>query len=127
MQLRDENTHQPLKGIKVGEIGPKLAMNANDNGFLGFDHHRIPRDRMLMKNAKVLPDGSYVKPPQEKLSYGTMVFVRVAIVQDVAAHLKKAVTIAVRYSAVRRQVSAYFYIKPFFVCIAVITFENIGF
>ena len=64
VQLRDEETHRPLKGIKVGEIGPKLGMNANDNGFLGFDQHRIPRDHMLMKNAKVLSDGTYVKPPQ---------------------------------------------------------------
>ena len=38
VQLRDEETHRPLKGIKVGEIGPKLGMNVNDNGFLGFDH-----------------------------------------------------------------------------------------
>ena len=33
-----------------------------------------------------------------------MVFVRCAVVMDTAAHLRKAVTIAVRYSAVRRQV-----------------------
>lgn len=104
VQLRDSETHVPLAGIKVGEIGPKLGMNANDNGFLGFDQHRIPRENMLMKNAQVLPDGTYVKPAQEKLSYGTMVFVRVAIVMDSSAHLRKAVTIAVRYSAVRRQV-----------------------
>ena len=39
-------------------------MNANDNGFLGFDHHRISRENMLMKNAQVLPDGTYIKPPQ---------------------------------------------------------------
>lgn len=38
---------------KVGETGPKLGMNSNDNGFLGFDHHRIPRENMLMKNSKV--------------------------------------------------------------------------
>jgi acyl-CoA oxidase len=62
--LRDEDTHEPLPGIKVGEIGAKLGMNANDNGFLGFDHHRISRENMLMKNAQVLPDGTYVKPPQ---------------------------------------------------------------
>ena len=104
MLPRDEETHEPLPGIKVGEIGPKLGMNANDNGFLGFDQHRISRENMLMKNAQVQPDGTYIKPPQEKLSYGTMVFVRVAIVMDTAAHLRKAVTIAVRYSSVRRQV-----------------------
>lgn len=38
-----------------------------------------------------------------KLTYGTMVFVRVMLVNEVAFNLAKAVTIAVRYSAVRRQ------------------------
>ena len=28
-------------------------MNSNDNGFLGFNQHRIPREHMLMKNSKV--------------------------------------------------------------------------
>lgn len=54
VQLRDEETHMPLPGIKVGEIGAKLGMNGTNNGFLGFDKVRIPRDYMLMKNAKVL-------------------------------------------------------------------------
>jgi acyl-CoA oxidase len=50
-----------------------------------------------------LQDGTYVKSPSSKLTYGTMMFVRVVIVQDMASYLSKAVTIAVRYSAVRRQ------------------------
>eukprot|EP00095_Tigriopus_kingsejongensis_P009257 maker-scaffold922_size80897-snap-gene-0.22 protein:Tk09257 transcript:maker-scaffold922_size80897-snap-gene-0.22-mRNA-1 annotation:"probable peroxisomal acyl-coenzyme a oxidase 1" len=103
VQLRDEETHEPLNGIKVGEIGPKLGMNSNDNGFLGFEHHRVARNQLLMKNAQVLPDGTYVKPAQDKLSYGTMIFVRVAIVLDACLHLQKAATIAVRYSCVRHQ------------------------
>uniref|UniRef100_A0A914WXU4 Acyl-coenzyme A oxidase N-terminal domain-containing protein n=1 Tax=Plectus sambesii TaxID=2011161 RepID=A0A914WXU4_9BILA len=40
VQLRDLQTHQPLPGITVGDIGPKLAYNSNDNGFLSFDHVR---------------------------------------------------------------------------------------
>lgn len=54
VQLRDEDTHMPLPGIKVGEIGAKLGMNGTNNGFLGFEQVRIPREHMLMKNAKVL-------------------------------------------------------------------------
>lgn len=54
VQLRDEETHQPLPGIKLGEIGAKLGFNTVNNGFLGFNQHRIPRNRMLMKNAQVL-------------------------------------------------------------------------
>ncbi|XP_060803917.1 probable peroxisomal acyl-coenzyme A oxidase 1 isoform X2 [Amyelois transitella] len=103
VQLRDEETHEPLKGIKLGEIGVKLGLNTVNNGFLGFHQHRIPRDRMLMKNAQVLRDGTFIASPNSKLTYGTMVFVRVCIVNNMANQLAKAVTIAVRYSAIRRQ------------------------
>lgn len=54
VQLRDEETHVPLPGIKIGEIGHKLGMNGTNNGYLGFDNVRIPRNRMLMKNNQVL-------------------------------------------------------------------------
>ncbi|XP_022126113.2 probable peroxisomal acyl-coenzyme A oxidase 1 [Pieris rapae] len=106
VQIRDLETHEPLPGVKVGEIGPKLGFNTADNGFLGFDNYRIPRDHMLMKNAQVLKDGTYKKLANAKLTYGTMVFVRVTLVSDSAFNLAKAATIAVRYSAVRRQSEA---------------------
>lgn len=103
VQLRDEDTHKPLPGIKIGEIGTKLGMNGSNNGFLGFENYRIPRDNMLMKNSQILEDGTYIKAPSDKLTYGTMMFVRVVLVQDIASYISKAVTIAIRYSAVRRQ------------------------
>uniref|UniRef100_A0A023FBQ9 Acyl-coenzyme A oxidase n=1 Tax=Triatoma infestans TaxID=30076 RepID=A0A023FBQ9_TRIIF len=104
VQLRDEETHMPMPGVKIGEIGCKLGMNGTNQGYLGFDHVRIPRENMLMKNSKVLKDGTFVKSPSDKLTYGTMIFVRVALVKGIAAcYLAKAVTIATRYSAVRRQ------------------------
>ncbi|XP_059058432.1 probable peroxisomal acyl-coenzyme A oxidase 1 [Achroia grisella] len=104
VQIRDEETHMPLSGIVVGEVGPKMGYNTGDNGFLGFKHYRIPRDNMMMKNAQVLKDGTYVKVARHaKLTYGTMVFVRVMLVNEMAFNLAKAVTIAIRYSAVRRQ------------------------
>ena len=40
-------------GITVGDIGPKFGFDLMDNGFLRFDHFRIPRGNMLMKNAQV--------------------------------------------------------------------------
>lgn len=43
-----------ISGIKIGEIGCKLGMNTTNNGYLGFDHVRVPRKNMLMKNSKVL-------------------------------------------------------------------------
>lgn len=103
VQLRDEDTHVPLEGIIIGEIGCKLGMNGTNNGYLGFKNVRIPRMNMLMKNSQVMPDGTYIKSPSSKLTYGTMIFVRVVLVQDAANYLKKAITITTRYSAVRHQ------------------------
>ncbi|XP_033479161.1 peroxisomal acyl-coenzyme A oxidase 1 isoform X1 [Epinephelus lanceolatus] len=101
--IRDMDTHVPLPGIVVGDIGPKFGFNEVDNGFLKLENVRIPRENMLMKYAKVEPDGTYVKPPSAKLTYGTMVFIRSMIVGESARALSKACTIAIRYSAVRRQ------------------------
>ncbi|KAE8300699.1 Peroxisomal acyl-coenzyme A oxidase 1 [Larimichthys crocea] len=57
--IRDMNTHVPLPGIVVGDIGPKFGFNEVDNGFLKLENVRIPRENMLMKYAKVEPDGTY--------------------------------------------------------------------
>ena len=50
--LREEETHQPLPGIILGEIGPKLGMNSNNQGFLGFVRHRVPHSALLNKNSR---------------------------------------------------------------------------
>uniref|UniRef100_A0A8C5KPN1 Acyl-coenzyme A oxidase n=1 Tax=Jaculus jaculus TaxID=51337 RepID=A0A8C5KPN1_JACJA len=101
--IREFGTHKPLPGITVGDIGPKFGYEEMDNGFLKMDNYRIPRENMLMKYAQVKPDGTYVKPLNNKLTYGTMVFVRSYLVGEAARSLSKACTIAIRYSAVRRQ------------------------
>ena len=51
--IRDMATHLPLPGIKVGDIGPKFGYNGVDNGFLSFNHVRVPLDNMLMRFSKV--------------------------------------------------------------------------
>ncbi|KAM8878434.1 peroxisomal acyl-coenzyme A oxidase 1 isoform 1-T1 [Spinachia spinachia] len=101
--IRDLDTHVPLPGIVVGDIGPKFGFSEVDNGFLKLENVRIPRENMLMKFAKVEPDGTYLKPPSAKLTYGTMVFIRSLIVGESARALSKSCTIAIRYSSVRHQ------------------------
>lgn len=104
VQIRDLETHQPLPGVTVGDIGPKFGYNATDNGFMLFDHVKIPRFNMLSKFSQIKKGtGEYISPPNDKLSYGTMVFVRAMIVTNVKTSLARAATIAIRYSAVRRQ------------------------
>lgn len=60
---------------------------------------------MMMRFSKVTPEGTYVPPPpaNSKASYATMLFVRADIVKNSGIVLSKAVTIATRYAAVRRQ------------------------
>lgn len=96
---------KPCKGIKVGDIGPKAygGFATTDNGFALFDHVRIPRENMLMKFAQVNRQGEYNPPVHMKLSYGSMVKLRVDIVTDAGWKLAKATTIAIRYCTVRRQ------------------------
>ncbi|XP_021757818.1 peroxisomal acyl-coenzyme A oxidase 1-like [Chenopodium quinoa] len=107
VQLRSLEDHLPLPGITVGDIGMKFgngAYNTMDNGVLRFDNVRIPRDQMLMRVLQVTKEGNVVKSDvPRQLIYGTMVYVRQTIVYDASRALSKAVCIATRYSAVRRQ------------------------
>ncbi|KAH8408982.1 hypothetical protein KR009_004805, partial [Drosophila setifemur] len=103
VRIRDERNHQPLPGVDVGDIGPRLGGNGVNNGFLGLRDVRIPRNQMLMKNAQVLADGTFVQGRPPLLLYGTMVYVRVITLKDVLFGLLQAATIATRYSIVRRQ------------------------
>ncbi|CAG8438346.1 4787_t:CDS:2 [Ambispora gerdemannii] len=102
--VRDMKTHEPLSGVTVGDIGPKFGFNSVDNGFVIFDRVRIPHFNMLANFAKVERfTGKYIKPPNDKLSYGTMVLIRTNIVVGAQYTLARAATIAIRYSAIRRQ------------------------
>lgn len=103
LQLREFVTHKVRLGIEIGDIGPKFGINMVDNGFLKLTNVRIPRENMLMRYARVDSDGVFSKPPHSKLAYGTMVLVRASIVDSCSKFIGRAVTIAVRYSAVRRQ------------------------
>ncbi|CAL5441983.1 unnamed protein product [Camellia sinensis] len=107
VQLRSLEDHSPLPGITVGDIGMKFgngAYNTMDNGVLRFDHVRIPRDQMLMRVSQVTREGKYMQSDvPRQLVYGTMVYVRQTIVADASCALSRAVCIATRYSAVRRQ------------------------
>ena len=67
---------------------------------------RIPRDWMLNKNQTVHPDGTYEKSKKTenaKLQYSTMLTIRTGLVMGAGYRLAQGVTIASRYSCVRRQ------------------------
>ncbi|PWN38590.1 putative acyl-CoA oxidase [Meira miltonrushii] len=102
--IRDPVTREPLPGVYVGDIGPKAGYNTTDNGYMLFDHVKIPHLNQLSRFAKVDPETAQYTPPQNSaLTYGTMTWVRAGIVRNARTVLMRSVTVAVRYCAIRRQ------------------------
>ena len=103
-QIRDLETHEPLEGVHVGDIGPKFGYNTMDNGFLLLNQFKIPHVNMLAKFSSVDPEtNKYIRPQSAALVYGTMTWVRSTIVLQAGGVLARGVTIATRYTSVRRQ------------------------
>ncbi|KAJ5092903.1 hypothetical protein N7456_008764 [Penicillium angulare] len=104
VQVRDMKTHQPLEGVVVGDIGPKYGYITMDNAYMLFNKFRIPHSAMLSRYSNVDPEtGIYTKPAQPAVVYGSLTYVRAQIVHHARLVLARAVTVAVRYTAVRRQ------------------------
>ncbi|PNS20453.1 Peroxisomal acyl-coenzyme A oxidase 1 [Sphaceloma murrayae] len=104
VQIRDMKTHKPLNGIVVGDIGPKIGYKSMDNCYCLFKHHAIPHSAMLARYSKVDPEtGEYSKPENPAVVYGSLTAVRANIVMHARLILARAVTVAIRYTSVRRQ------------------------
>jgi len=106
--VRSQTTMQPLPNVTVGDIGSKAfsGFSSIDNGFLRFNKVRIPRKNMLQRYSQVTRDGKFIAAKQAKLSYGSMITLRVSVVSMEAWNLARALTIAVRYTNIRRQFSS---------------------
>lgn len=75
-----------------------------DNGFLLLNKVKIPHVNMLSKFSGVDPKtNAYVRPASASLVYGTLTWVRSHIVLESGSVLARGVTIAVRYTTIRRQ------------------------
>lgn len=101
--LRNPKTFDLLPGVTIGDIGKKMGRDGIDNGYIQFTNVRIPRAYMLMKHTQVTREGEVREPPLAQLTYGALLQGRTAMVADAANTAKKALTISVRYAAVRRQ------------------------
>ncbi|KAK5676626.1 hypothetical protein LTS10_010927 [Elasticomyces elasticus] len=104
VQIRHMKTHENMPGIAVGDIGPKYGYAPMDNGYMLFDHFRIPHSAMLSNYSRVDPNTcTYSKPANPAVVYGSLTYVRASIIMHARLIMARAVTIAVRYGCVRRQ------------------------
>jgi acyl-CoA oxidase len=105
VQIRDLQSHKPLEGVVVGDIGPKYGYASMDNGYMLFNNFRVPRDALLARYSNVDEHGKYTKPQNPATIYGSMTYARALLVNQTRLVLARAVTVAVRYTLIRHQFS----------------------
>ena len=106
--LRDPKTLLPYPGIVIGDMGPKIGLNGLDNGFMVFHDYEIGKETLMNRNAQVKDTGEYVARVKDQskrfgLQLGILSVGRMSINLMSITNLQLSITIAVRYSAVRRQ------------------------
>jgi acyl-CoA oxidase len=102
----DDGTAMP--GVTIGDCGRKAGLNGVDNGRLCFDHVRVPRENLLNHFADVAEDGTYSSPITSSsrrffTMLGTLVRGRISVAGGAGAATEKALALAIRYGATRRQ------------------------
>ncbi|CAG9330240.1 unnamed protein product [Blepharisma stoltei] len=106
--IRDYETHKPINGVTLGDCGHKSGLQGIDNGFLLFKNYRVPYDALLDKYSQISPDGkfkSHIKNKEKRfgLMLTGLITGRCSIVIVSELHTRNALTIAIRYAAVRKQ------------------------
>jgi len=108
MPIRDYSTHDVLSGLKIGDCGPKEGLNGIDNGWMLFQNYRVPYDALLDRFSQISADGKFkssIKNPEKRFSamLAGLCRGRISVLWITEEHLRNALTVAIRYGAVRRQ------------------------
>ncbi|XP_070504426.1 peroxisomal acyl-coenzyme A oxidase 3-like [Chironomus tepperi] len=106
--VRDPKNMLVYPGVVIGDLGEKVSLNGIDNGFVMFNNYKIPKDYLLSKTGDVDDAGNFVtqfKDPKKRMgiSFAALSGGRVGICEIAANYGVMAITIAIRYSASRKQ------------------------
>ena len=102
-QIRDLNTHRPLRGLEIGDIGPKGGYNQKDNGYMYFKNFAVPRTALLSRYIKVDREGNFSVNGDPKIAYATMMFIRIYLIHVTSLYPVVGLLIAIRYAIFRKQ------------------------
>ena len=105
VQIRDLETHEPLAGVSVGDIGAKLGYNSIDNGYLMFDNVKVPHSAHLSRFTAISREGEFELKSDPRLLYSIMSVTRLSIILGCAFNMFRANMVAIRYAVCRRQFS----------------------
>ncbi|OMJ68614.1 hypothetical protein SteCoe_33875 [Stentor coeruleus] len=108
VEIRDYNTHEVKQGVIAGECGQKIELEGVDNGFLIFKNYRVPYDSLLDHFSQINSEGKFkttIKNKEKRLGImlGGLIRGRIVVVLSSEIALRNAVTIALRFAAVRTQ------------------------
>ncbi|KAH7108370.1 acyl-CoA oxidase [Auriculariales sp. MPI-PUGE-AT-0066] len=110
--IRDKD-HKPCTGVTIHDMGHKLENNGVDNGKLGFDHVRAPRESLLNAFSDVDGNGNFtskIKDRRAHIDCSYLMLVtqllsgRLCIASMIQGGAKTALSIALKYSATRLSV-----------------------
>lgn len=98
----------PLPGVEIGDNGPKGGLPGVDNGTFAFHRVRVPKANLLGAFGDIDDNGHYqsdIDNPNRRFftMLGTLVRGRVCVGGGSGSAAKKALAIALRYGATRRQ------------------------
>jgi acyl-CoA oxidase len=105
--IRDEKG-EVMPGVTIEDCGLKVGLNGVDNGRIGFDQVRIPRENLLDRYGGITEGGQYtssIESPGRRFftMLGTLVAGRISIACASLSAARSGLAIAVRYTSRRRQ------------------------
>ena len=96
-------THEPLPGIEVGDLGTKLGYTSVDNGYLLIKNLRVPRSALLARFSEITKEGEFELKSDPRLLYQIMSKTRLSIIQACGFNIFRSGIVATRDAVCRRQ------------------------
>jgi len=96
-------THRPLPGIEIGDIGPKFGFQSKDNGYMYLKNVRIPRTNLLKRYIDVDEDGCFSMKGNPKVLYSIMMSTRLHLIRIAPIQSATCIQMATKYAYERKQ------------------------